>query len=362
MASDGTSSTPLLTVEPDVQTRVVNLEQEADPANRRLFARGAACNVVPLGQQNKGHPWGEDFAAYWQKYAMLLRVLLVTAVSVGARLLLDEYAWPDHAPWNKTPGAATAAGGYFDFTFVAPLFTSCMVVAGLLLSGVLSDFKEAERMPGTMSASLEAIEDALCHFFASQGDFAAAAQTRRTILRFIETFTEFLQGSSTSSLNSVLNVLSAMPYLVQTSERAVLLSPFLARVLSEISNIRAIVTRLEVVKVTDLVASGSALLEASYLALMSALVCARYSDRGAPYVAVVLLGGLHLCIVVLITEIDDPFAGGLAGSAGGKVDMGPLVFYRRRLVERMDPADWPLPVSDPSFLPSRPTPNSKKIA
>ena len=359
-SSASTTSTPLLTVQDDLRN-VTTWEQEADPANRRLFPRGAAQHVVPLGKQNASHPWGEDAAAIWQKYSLLVRVIMITAVSIGIRLILDAYAWPDHAPWDKTAPAATA-GGYFDFTFVAPLFTSCMFVAGLLLSGVLADFKEAERMAGILASSLEAIEDALCHFFTSQGDFASAAQVRRTIFRFIETLTEFLTCSPSSSLNAVLEVLSAMPYLVQTSERAVLLSPFVARVFNEISLIRSVVTRLEVVRVTDLVASGSALLEACYLALISALVFARYSDRGAPYVAITMLGGLHLCTVVLISRLDDPFDDGLMGAAGGKVDMGPLVFYRRRLVERMDENDHPLHCSHPSFLPQPPTPESKKAA
>ena len=136
-----TTSTPLLTVQDDLRN-VTTWEQEADPANRRLFPRGAAQHVVPLGKQNASHPWGEDAAAIWQKYSLLVRVIMITAVSIGIRLILDAYAWPDHAPWDKTAPAATA-GGYFDFTFVAPLFTSCMFVAGLLLSGVLADCARA---------------------------------------------------------------------------------------------------------------------------------------------------------------------------------------------------------------------------
>jgi hypothetical protein len=72
-------------------------------------------------------------------HRLLLRVLAVVAVLMGAKILIRYLRW--------------------EIITINPLFTGIIAanvfLMGFLLSGVLSDYKESERLPGELGACLE---------------------------------------------------------------------------------------------------------------------------------------------------------------------------------------------------------------
>src|ERR1700690_3935227 len=49
--------------------------------------------------------------------------------------------------------------GVIEFTAVAPVLAAVALIAGFMLAGVLSDYKESEKIPGEIATTLETIGD-----------------------------------------------------------------------------------------------------------------------------------------------------------------------------------------------------------
>jgi hypothetical protein len=81
-----------------------------------------------------------------KRHRLLPRVSVIVAGVVGAKLLVHFLGW--------------------EIISINPLFSGIVAanvfLMGFLLSGVLSDFKESERLPGELSASLENLAQEVC--------------------------------------------------------------------------------------------------------------------------------------------------------------------------------------------------------
>lgn len=85
--------------------------------------------------------------SHWRKalkWRLLLTTLPIVALVLGVNVALERFY------------------GYYgsvDFSDISAVFTAVAVVVGFMLAGTMSDYKEAEKVPGDIAASLEAIED-----------------------------------------------------------------------------------------------------------------------------------------------------------------------------------------------------------
>src|SRR5207253_527775 len=58
--------------------------------------------------------------------------------------------------------------GIVDFSDISVVLTGAVFLIGFMLSGVMSDYKESEKLPGELACALEGLEDNLLHAAAAK--------------------------------------------------------------------------------------------------------------------------------------------------------------------------------------------------
>jgi hypothetical protein len=98
-----------------------------------------------------------------KRYSVAMRALLAVLVAMALKLIAHWFGW--------------------EFVSLNPLFSGIVAanvfLMSFLLSGVLTDCKESERLPGELAASLEAIADeasAICRTKKAQAAVARASE------------------------------------------------------------------------------------------------------------------------------------------------------------------------------------------
>ena len=78
------------------------------------------------------------------KWKLMISTLPIVLVMAGVKLVLDLYF--------EFPGLVP-------FADVGVILTACVFLIGFLLAGTMADYKESERLPAEIAATLETIEE-----------------------------------------------------------------------------------------------------------------------------------------------------------------------------------------------------------
>ena len=197
-----------------------------------------------------------------RKWRLTCKVLPLVAVAIAARVMVHYLGWE----------AVT-------FTLFSGLLAATVFLIGFLISGVLTDYKESEKLPTDLAASIDAITDQAAVIHASRGReeaiacVAAAGDLAAGLLAW------FRGGLTTNDLMGKLEGLNAgfaalEPHVPPN---------FLLRMQQEQGAIRRVVIRIDAVRRTSFISSGYAIAEIVSLLLILAFVFSRI--RAIPGVA-----------------------------------------------------------------------------
>src|SRR3989304_9569460 len=78
------------------------------------------------------------------KWKLLIKTLPIVALVVALALVRDYVLQVD---------------GIIEFSEVSPLLSAVALIIGFMLAGVLTDYKESEKIPGEIATTLETIGD-----------------------------------------------------------------------------------------------------------------------------------------------------------------------------------------------------------
>ena len=188
-----------------------------------------------------------------------------------------------------------------------PMFTAgvtgIIFLLGVVLAGVLSDYKEAEKIPGEMAASAFAIW--LEMDLAARGAAGARAEAlQRQLLAFIGTFRQrMLLAHETAAAFKALDVcVDGLAALERDMP-----PQFLARVRGEVAALRRLVTRVQVIRDTDFAASVSILVKFIVAVFLTSSLLLRFDDVYVGLFFCGLFSFLLVSILRVIDDMDDPF-------------------------------------------------------
>jgi hypothetical protein len=189
----------------------------------------------------------------------------------------------------------------------SPLLTGVIAaevfIIGFLLSGTAADFKEAERLPGEIAASLETMADE-CLITAADEHLPAARQCLAQLADVARAIRSWLAADR--GLDDVLTDLRGLnePFRVFAPK----IQPgFTTRLKSEQAAIRAKVLRIDTMRRTSYVAAGYLIGEITGSLIIVVLLV---SKLGAPAPTLALLGIISFLLrylFELIRELDNPF-------------------------------------------------------
>ena len=187
------------------------------------------------------------------------------------------------------------------------LFTSFVAanvfLLGFLMAGVLTDFKESEKLPGELSISLESIADEARILYKTK-KLKEAKACLEHIQAFILCLKEwFYKKERTRTVFGRLSELNAFFAAFEPHTQA----NFIVRLKQEQTNIRRIVTRVDAIRDTSFISSGYRIAEVNSILLIIGLVALKIE----PLTYALFLTGsvslLFIYMMFLIKDLDDPF-------------------------------------------------------
>jgi hypothetical protein len=236
-------------------------------------------------------------------HRLLLRVVAVTAVLMGAKALMHYLGW--------------------EVMSVNPLFTGIIAanvfLMGFLLSGVLSDYKESEKLPGELGACLENMAQELIGIRALKPDavvgpcLVAIAQLGHDLNDW------FYKRCDTECILGKINDLTTAFALIDSWTGPA----YITRLKTEQSNLRRSLIRIEVIRETSFVTAGYLLAYIITGLLCVGLVLAKMDPFHESLIFTGVIGYLLLFLLLLIRDLDNPF-GYYERFSGADVSLYPL--------------------------------------
>lgn len=228
------------------------------------------------------------------------RLLLATApylvIAVVVKIVLEQ---TDQHLFQLSPLLAGAIG--------AEVF-----ILGFLLSGTAGDFKEAEKLPGELSASLEAMADEALIGHADQG----SPETRQVLERLVEIARSVRMWLvHDRGLDDVLGDIRALnvPMLPLTKTLPAVAT---SRLKAEQAALRKTVLRMDTIRRTSYVAAGYLIAEITAVLLILTLLVTDFGAKNDLRAAEDILPSVFLTglitylliyLVSLIRDLDNPF-------------------------------------------------------
>jgi predicted membrane chloride channel (bestrophin family) len=243
---------------------------------------------------------------------LLLRVGSIVAIVVCAKLFIHFQGW--------------------EVISINPLFSGIVAanvfLMGFLLNGVLSDFKESERLPGELSASLENLTQEV-----SGIRFAKPEAKIGTCLILLSQLSDdilswFNKKHYTEELLEHLNELTSQFAMMEQWTQATLV----ARLKQEQSNLRRTLIRIHTIRETSFVSAGYLLADITTVLLCIGLILAKIEPFYESLFFVIVISYLIIFIFMLIRDLDNPF-GYYERYSGTDVSLKPLQDTSRRLAK-----------------------------
>jgi hypothetical protein len=212
-----------------------------------------------------------------------------------------------------------------------PLFSGLLAATvfliGFLISGVLTDYKESERLPGELAVSLEAIFDEGTIVRRGKGRQEGSALLREVqgIARSIQ---EWLYGRET--FGQVMTGVTRLNDHFLALE-AVTLPPFITRMKQEQTALRRVLTRVRTIKETSFVVSAYTIAEIMSVLLIIGFLLAKIDPFHESVFFVGLITFLFAYMLRLIKDLDDPFEYREGSRDADEVSLKPLQELEARM-------------------------------
>jgi hypothetical protein len=217
---------------------------------------------------------------------------------------------------------------------VTPLFSGIVAanvfLMGFLLSGVLSDFKESERLPGELATTLAAFTDeALC----------VHQRSKSPVGLELLVFVAGLSGSINAWFFKRERTRELMEKVTDLNRFFLALEPltqanYIVRLKQEQQNLRRILTRIHTIRETSFISSGYLIAELTSTFLALGLVFADIDPFYESLFVVGVIVFLLAYLILLIRDLDNPF-GYYEAVTTEDVSLKPLEDFRAGLDLRL---------------------------
>jgi hypothetical protein len=231
-----------------------------------------------------------------KKYVFVLKALAIVALLVAVKLVVDLFN--------------------LDVITVSPVITG--IVAGviftiaIIFTGVLSDYKESEKIPGDLAASIKSL-------YRDTGvlvniDESLAIHIREHIIELIDTLTANFKNNcwKLREINPVTNKIDAD---INTAYEKGLPAPMIVKMRNELAAIDRLIYRVEIIMETSFIPAAYHIATISITAVLLILM---FTKMDPYYEGVLLFGSVAFVLIsllMLIHDMDNPFEYGNNGAA-----------------------------------------------
>lgn len=205
------------------------------------------------------------------------------------------------------------------------LFTSLVAgtifLIGFLISGVLADYKESEKLPSELSASMKSLLDDTYTILKSKNS-VTALQFIEFQKSFINSLTDWFYKKERT--NSVLKKVSAMNDFFIEFENEGIQANYIIKMKNEQNNIRKMILRIDTIRDTNFIGSAYAIVEVMGFLIAIGLIIMRIEPFYASLFFTLLVTFLIFYMVLLIRDLDNPFDYSVIGEGGTEISLKPI--------------------------------------
>ena len=199
---------------------------------------------------------------------------------------------------------------------------------GFLLSGVLADYKESERLPGELAASLEAMADEAATVYEFKKADVAKQLLDSLLSLSVSIKDWFHKKEQTRRVMATLGRLNHFLFGLEGVTQA----NFIARLKQEQSNIRRMLIRIHTIRETSFIRSGYVIADTTTFLLLIGLVLSKIEPFVESLFFVGVITFLMRFLGLLIKDCDNPF-GHYDGGSVEDVSLKPIDDVIARLQE-----------------------------
>jgi predicted membrane chloride channel (bestrophin family) len=244
------------------------------------------------------------------RHRLLLQVGVFVLLVICAKLVIHYMGWE-----------VISINALFSGIIAANVF-----LMGFLLNGVLSDYKESERLPGELSACLENLFQEVSSIRMAKPEANAGPCLILIADLSSDILTWFHKKHHTAELMDHVNSLTPQFALLEQWTQATLV----ARLKQEQSNLRRTLTRIHTIRETSFISTGYLLADITTVLLCVGLILARIEPFYESLFFVGVISYLMIFLLMLIRDLDNPF-GYYERQSGADVSLKPLADTVERL-------------------------------
>jgi len=241
----------------------------------------------------------------WQKWSIAFKVMPLMVAIAALKLLSHKFG--------------------FEVMELNALFTSLVAgtifLIGFLISGVLSDYKESEKIPSELSASMKALLDDAYTISKSKN-----SDTALKLIEFQKTFINSLMDwfYKKERTKTLLEKVSFMNEFFIEFDKEGIQPAYIVKMKNEQNNLRKLILRVDTIRDTNFIGSAYAIVEAMGFLTGLGLIMIKIEPFYASLFFTLLVTFLISYMVFLIVDLDNPFDYSLKGESGTEIPLKPI--------------------------------------
>lgn len=219
----------------------------------------------------------------------------------------------------------------YEFLSLNSLFTAIIsaniFLVGFLISGTLVDYKESEKLPGDLSASLESMADEGIILYQNKKS-KISKQYLEHILAFHDQLIKwFYHKVSTSELMQKLQDFNG--YFLEFEKHTQ--ANFIVRLKQEQNQIRNSLNRIHTIRETYFMGTAYAITEIITCVLILGLILVKITPFYESVFFVSFVSFILIYMIYFIKDLDNPFAYQKEESQVDEVSLQPLIESKKRI-------------------------------
>ncbi len=261
----------------------------------------------------------KNLLAKHKKWALTLRIIPIVLAILIVKYLLHDL------------GMEVLASN----PFLPSLVAATVFLIGFLITGVLSDYKESEKLPAELAASLETIADETYIIYKNK-----KAPVAREFLSYLGDFSKDIEGwfyKKVRTRELLLKLRGFNNYFAEMEPLAQ--ATFISRIKQEQQNLRKTITRIHTIKDTNFIGSGYAIAEGISALLIVAMLLTKMDPFMESMFFMIPIVYLFVYMIALIKDLDNPFEYDERGEAMDEVSIKEVRDEVARLGDRLAELD-----------------------
>ncbi|MBN1471289.1 MAG: hypothetical protein JW925_05885 [Syntrophaceae bacterium] len=241
----------------------------------------------------------------WQKWSVAFKIMPVMILVAVLKFLFHKFG--------------------LEIMELNALFTSLVAgtifLIGFLITGVLSDYKESEKIPSELTASLKSLFDDSYTIYKGKNSVPA-----HNFLEFQKIFVTSLMEwfYKKERTKSMLGKISAMNEFFIEIDKEGVAAPYIVKMKIEQNSIRKMIMRIDTIRDTDFIGSAYAIVEAMGFLVVIGLLVMTIEPFYASLFFTLLVTFLIAYMVFLIKDLDNPFDYSDKDESGTEISLKPL--------------------------------------